>query len=132
MKAITTMIVAAMAAVLMFGTVACGGKSVDPKHVEQMVKDVDYTNLESKAVTFDQDQYAEMIAYCDKALEKTAEMMKNLGKEDAEKPKLEYSPDVVNTCIGILAVADEAGKLDDSNKKAYDKFTAKSESLLGL
>ena len=33
MKAITTMIVAAMAAVLMFGTVACGGKSVDPKHV---------------------------------------------------------------------------------------------------
>ena len=88
MKAITTMIVAAMAAVLMFGTVACGGKSVDPKHVEQMVKDVDYTNLESKAVTFDQDQYAEMIAYCDKALEKTAEMMKNLGKEDAEKPKL--------------------------------------------
>lgn len=103
------MIVAAMAAVLMFGTVACGGKSVDPKHVEQMVKDVDYTNLE-----------------------KTAEMMKNLGKEDAEKPKLEYSPDVVNTCIGILAVADEAGKLDDSNKKAYDKFTEKSESLLGL
>lgn len=61
-----------------------------------------------------------------------SEYVDNLGKEDAEKPKLEYSPDVVNTCIGILAVADEAGKLDDSNKKAYDKFTEKSESLLGL